>query len=121
MKLMNSKRYKKMAKKNSNCRKKQRHMHTTGRTSFAVVRQKLQVVKKDKEPPTRVEIITRSHIWIPSQNLPKMTELQSQEVDESSNSGDPFGMVMPKENPDLVRLDGTGVTKTDLKSKLSVT
>ncbi|GAB2213359.1 hypothetical protein Drorol1_Dr00021391 [Drosera rotundifolia] len=48
-----------------------------------------------------------------------MTELQSQEVGESSNSGDPFAMVMPKEHPRRVRLEGRGVTKTDQESKLS--
>ncbi|GAB2237474.1 hypothetical protein Droror1_Dr00015376 [Drosera rotundifolia] len=48
-----------------------------------------------------------------------MTELQSQEVGESSNSGDPFAMVMPKEHPGRVRLEGRGVTKTDQESKLS--
>ncbi|KAL9249351.1 hypothetical protein AKJ16_DCAP00839 [Drosera capensis] len=97
-------------------RKWQRHMHTSGRTSFAVVRQKLQVAKEDKEPPLiRVEMFIATR----ERKKAQMTELQSQDVGESSNSGDPFAMVMLNKHAGRVPLEGRGVTKTDLKSKLS--
>ncbi|KAK8930601.1 hypothetical protein KSP39_PZI016822 [Platanthera zijinensis] len=39
--MVGSKQYKKLARRNKRCRKKQKNMHTTGRTSFACIRNEL--------------------------------------------------------------------------------
>ncbi|GAB2285935.1 hypothetical protein Dimus_020366, partial [Dionaea muscipula] len=58
--MVGSKKYKKIARSNKRCRKKQKNMHTTGRTSFACVRNEQQQANANKEPPTIVKMFTKT-------------------------------------------------------------
>ncbi|KAL9249054.1 hypothetical protein AKJ16_DCAP02139 [Drosera capensis] len=102
---LNSKRYKQVAKED-------KEPSTRAEMFFATLERKKGRCYKESYLDTQSKLVRAAFIVLEEQKEnAQMTELQSQEVGESSNSGDLFAMVMPKEHPGRVRLEGRGVTK----------
>uniref|UniRef100_A0A3Q7EBZ0 Uncharacterized protein n=1 Tax=Solanum lycopersicum TaxID=4081 RepID=A0A3Q7EBZ0_SOLLC len=119
--------FKKMSKTNAKNRKKLMNPHTTGKKSFALVRNKLE---KDKETVSSKDIFVGTRTRKPGRSYKasnedttsKIAEMEQIEKQISINGEyvDAFSSVMGPEHPGRLRLYGAGVTKTTLKKKLAI-
>nr|XP_027124175.1 uncharacterized protein LOC113740858 [Coffea arabica] len=113
----------KLSERNKKARGEKKMNHTTGKKSFAHLRNHL--VKQLGRPPTRVEMFNKFYTHadrtpsstIVAENLEKMNELKNQLPSESQDPvgrNDIFAQVVGQDKHGHVRLFSDGVNPTDL-------
>nr|XP_027096133.1 uncharacterized protein LOC113716030 [Coffea arabica] len=114
---------KKLSERNKKARGEKKMNHTTGKKSFAHLRNHL--AKQLRRPPTRVEMFNKFYTHadgtpsstMVAENLEKMNELKNQLPSESQDPvgrNDIFAQVVGQDKHGHVRLFSDGVNPTDL-------